>query len=217
MLCRRERRRVHANWNDGRFDAMRARQTMHVFRADRYPRREAQCCAHGKTVAPSSLQAVIDLRIRYELAAVERDEARNTEAAAGESGGEPSRQCPVGVNHVEWPIAAQRTYERAVLSPEALRTSEIVHGGAEQRVRARAIVISQDVDDDLVPARLALDEREQSGDDPLASASIDAARDHECYAHSRVPMLIQIIHDSRFLICDLNRPNQESGIKNQES
>ena len=79
-------------------------------------------------MAPSSLQPVVDLRIGDELAAVECDEARNTEAAAGKRGGEPSGQCPVSVDHVERAVASQRTYERAVLSPEALRASEIVHG-----------------------------------------------------------------------------------------
>src|SRR5216110_2875843 len=118
-------------------------------------------------MAPSSLQPVVDLRIGDELAAVERDEARNTEAAAGERGGEPSGQCPVGVNHVERSIASQRSDERAVLSPEALRASEVVHGGAEQRIGAGAIVISQRVDDELVPAGLTLDEREESGNDPF--------------------------------------------------
>ena len=34
MVRRGERGRVHANWNDGRFGGMCARQTTHVLRAD---------------------------------------------------------------------------------------------------------------------------------------------------------------------------------------
>ena len=36
LVCRRERRRVDANWNDDRLDGMRAGQATHVFRADRH-------------------------------------------------------------------------------------------------------------------------------------------------------------------------------------
>ena len=136
-------------------------------------------------MAPQPLQAVLDLRIGDELATVERHEARNPEASPGQSSRDSSRKRPVAVNHVERSIASQRSDERAVLSPEALRASEIVHGSAEQRIGAGAIVISQRVDDELVPAGLTLDEREESGNDPFPSASIHAARDHECYAHCR--------------------------------
>src|SRR5437867_7295615 len=134
-------------------------------------------------MAPQPLQAVFDLRIGDELATVERHEARNPEASPGQSSRESSRKRPVAVNHVEAPVAAERMDERAILPWQALRAPEVVHRGAEQRIRARSLVISQCIDHDLVAPRLAFDERKQRRNDPFASASIDASRHHECYTH----------------------------------
>src|SRR5262249_6450739 len=71
-------------------------------------------------------------------------------------------------------------------SRHAVRASEVMDGGPEQTVGTGLGIVPKYEDVQVVPARDALDEVEESRDDAFASAAIDAAGDDEADSHAAV-------------------------------
>jgi hypothetical protein len=112
---------------------------------------------------------------------------RSTECRGGARDGRHKTRGrrPVPVDDVEGPITLQRTHKRGVLRRQPTRTSEVVYHRAEQGMAAGTIVVAKCVHRQIVPSCLTLDEPQQRRNDPLASASIDAARHDERKARER--------------------------------
>ena len=171
---------------------MQARQAVHEVAADCQPRCQPQCGRNGEPVLPSALKSIADLRNGHQLAAVERDNRRDAESDSGGRSRQAGWERPVAVHQVEWSIASKRAHERVILAHKAPRAAEIVNTGAEQRIGARPSIVTKCVDMKVVSAGLSFDEREQRGNDAVASAPVHTARDDKRDSHRRAVTVARV-------------------------
>jgi hypothetical protein len=139
-------------------------------------------------IDPAPLEAVRDLVVGDELAAVRGDNDRKIERPRRRRRDPAGRNAPIRMEHVEARQRGERRSQALALhqpSPPArhLTGSKIVHGRSQERIGAGRIFVIQGEDMKLVLAGQRFDEPQECRDDPLAARSVHAPCHHQADPH----------------------------------